>query len=41
MDIDMSSPGDKAGRREADHLPPSSADVKNECSYTSTWNMSS
>jgi hypothetical protein len=31
-----SFPGGKAGGREADHSPPSNADVKNEWSYTST-----
>jgi hypothetical protein len=30
------SPGGKAMRREADHSPPSSAEVKNAWSYTST-----
>jgi hypothetical protein len=30
------SPGVKRPGREDDHLPPSSAEVKNTCSYTST-----
>jgi hypothetical protein len=31
-----SFPGDKAAGREADHLPPPSAEVKNVWSYNST-----
>jgi hypothetical protein len=31
-----SYPGINRPRREADHPPPSSAEVKNECSYAST-----
>jgi hypothetical protein len=31
-----SFPGGKAARREADHSPPPSAEVKNAWSYTST-----
>jgi hypothetical protein len=35
MGTGNSFPGGKAAGREADHSPPSSAKVKNECSYTS------
>jgi hypothetical protein len=31
-----SLPGGKVAGREADHLPPSSVEIKNEWSYTST-----
>jgi hypothetical protein len=36
MDPVALSPGVKRPRREADHSPPSSAEVKNAWSYTST-----
>jgi hypothetical protein len=36
MDTGGSFPGVKRPGREADHSPPSSAEVKNEWSYTST-----
>jgi hypothetical protein len=36
MGIKFSIPGGKAAECEADHLPPSSAEVSNVWSYTST-----
>jgi len=36
MDMRGSFPGNEATGREADHSPPSSAEVKNAWSYTST-----
>jgi hypothetical protein len=36
MGTGVSFPGDKRPEGEAEHLPPSNAELKNTCSYAST-----